>query len=806
MRTVKSKRFHVFLSGLLFSATLAGCVSDGAVRLNADEPISFQQAAQLIDELDRRMTARGTIGVKSPDVWGQDRLARFRSEYEREMARQLGEGFNSDNNAAIRRYEAESQRLQVAATVSDHPFSPTPTTPAPAAATPPAAAETKPGAKGGIVLEPTVVLDERSHYLNHLNQLRRINAGDDLTDRPGYGLYLVRMPVTLSPGPESRIGKGAIITVSAKSHMNKDMLRITLRNVVINETLNNLNQVIAAQTRKEGRPRTSRGGDGFSLIAYADTEVIYGPTNIAFLLEEVEREIGDELKAEPHHRDARVAEWLKRELTASYSFVEEASTDQHSSHGGPTPLDQIGELVTHRRYEELAKLCGNDPSATAVVRAGYESGGAMARRRKVVELLGFALRIQAAAVNKSLKDEILSYYPTIELDYVKNINFFDSNPSDDALNLFQGYVQAKWPLRVFSIEPVIAQQNVADTYSGRGGISLSLAGSGPAGPVKLSAGVSNDRRTEVDEAAIRLNPTMVGFGAGKSTFGWIFYPQIQTTRPRKDNLYTSVARTVFTGRSPDPAARELRIEPGQRECTALVVMSNFTPAIEFTTVANWFDTTDNLDGQKAEIEKASILASSIVQAEGALLRIRDDKRQYSGRDMRIALERVEQLKDFMPTQRFNSPVPFCGEGNDARIFTSQGGQLRPTVTGWHGMPPEEGISSTIFLEGNNFTIHDTRVLIGNEPAEALLVSKTLLQVTISKEARPSASGGGPRFFDVNVATPHGVSNHMLIETRPGDPSRLKEHEKPPPPSKPEVLHELIKIKEEQRTASDLKAH
>ena len=54
-------------------------------------------------------------------------------------------------------------------------------------------------------LESTVVLDEQSNYLNHLNQLRRVNAGDDLADRPGYGLYLVRIPVTLSPGPRSAV-------------------------------------------------------------------------------------------------------------------------------------------------------------------------------------------------------------------------------------------------------------------------------------------------------------------------------------------------------------------------------------------------------------------------------------------------------------------------------------------------------------------------------------------------------------------------------------------------------------------------
>ena len=74
-----------------------------------------------------------------------------------------------------------------------------------------------PAPKPPASLEPIVVLDEHSNYLNHLNQLRRINAGDDLADRPGYGLYLIRIPVTLSPGPRSRRGKGAIISVSGSS-------------------------------------------------------------------------------------------------------------------------------------------------------------------------------------------------------------------------------------------------------------------------------------------------------------------------------------------------------------------------------------------------------------------------------------------------------------------------------------------------------------------------------------------------------------------------------------------------------------
>ena len=110
--------------------------------------------------------------------------------------------------------------------------------------------------KSQVALEPTVVLDEHSSYLNHLNQLRRINAGDDLTDRPGYGLYLVRIPVTLSPGPRSRRGKGAIITVSAKSVMTKHTLRSSLRNAVINETVADLTQAIVSRSTQDGRPES----------------------------------------------------------------------------------------------------------------------------------------------------------------------------------------------------------------------------------------------------------------------------------------------------------------------------------------------------------------------------------------------------------------------------------------------------------------------------------------------------------------------------------------------------------------------
>ena len=70
-------------------------------------------------------------------------------------------------------------------------------------------------------LEPNVQLDEMGDYISHLHRLRRVNLGDDNADSAGYGLYLLRVPVSIEPGDHTKKGFGAIVNLTVGHDFNK---------------------------------------------------------------------------------------------------------------------------------------------------------------------------------------------------------------------------------------------------------------------------------------------------------------------------------------------------------------------------------------------------------------------------------------------------------------------------------------------------------------------------------------------------------------------------------------------------------
>ncbi len=243
---------------------------------------TVQKLAKQIDKLERHVDEYGSVVSKVPDVWGEERLTIHRDEYERTMAATLNQ-FQGTINAQVRRSDDAflAAAVAVSSAVGNNPpttvinvtkdkgdviqstKTTTTITPVDVPAADPASvlglsgAETglstgfvttsqslrrsvqdsadQPANSGQVALEPTEYLDQLSRYVNHLHELRRINAGDDTKTLPGYALNLIRVPVSVMPGSKTREGYGAEITFTVSPQIGPELLSTTFRSMVLND-------------------------------------------------------------------------------------------------------------------------------------------------------------------------------------------------------------------------------------------------------------------------------------------------------------------------------------------------------------------------------------------------------------------------------------------------------------------------------------------------------------------------------------------------------------------------------------------
>ena len=232
------------------------------------------ELAHAIDRLEDTIDTYGSIVPKQPDIWGEARWTAHRADYERILAAEL-ENFRFTLNAQMRTSDAafllnattlsnvvvdtEREvgddstvlRIENEPVLAANPFSgtPQPDFARSATATPAGLPEFSTvvnplneatGTTVGLSVEPTVYLDQLSRYVKHLNQLRRINEGDDTNDFPGYALNLMRIPVSVLPGDKTRAGYGAEVTMTLRPELTPDLLPGTFRDLVINDLLDQL--------------------------------------------------------------------------------------------------------------------------------------------------------------------------------------------------------------------------------------------------------------------------------------------------------------------------------------------------------------------------------------------------------------------------------------------------------------------------------------------------------------------------------------------------------------------------------------
>ena len=713
-----------------------------------------------------------------------------------------------------------------------------------------------------LALEPTTHLDQLSRYLSHLAELRRVNEGDDSADAPGYALNLVRLPVSITPGTHTRKGHGAEITIRAEAVLGPDLLPTTFRNLVINDLVDMIapsltwcvndpecvawattiaaDGALAEPARRQGvmaameqlarrlpvpapaaapAVKTRRARLPLPATQLVDVAGI-GP--IAILVRDTRTALASHPANRPCIDYLDVRGHLAEELEAAADFL-----DQDDQRHAWTDLAgwNLAALVRGRRLDEIAALrcrflCGLTP-AMPVDGAGElllpaddaccgPAHTAPPLCRTTTAVLAWGILVESALLNDRLAADMReapAAVGMVPMDGRCAGPFFGPDPTPEARQAFADYVRARWPVRVFALDPVRAEQNVDDAYARRRELQIAMAMAAATGRLNTQAMTRFTRRLETDMAVVALNQTAVGFTHGADTFGWRFYPRVQTP-PTRGTLAT-VAET-FCGPTSEADLAGRALEPGQRECTALVVMPSFVPTLNLDVRTNWFSLVH--PGRTEQTLRHTMELSRAVQA------LRHDQAAcarcahlYRPGEVARLLAHVEALDRRLPLQTVQARIPAENTSGGFELFQSGVTDLAPELVGWYGAPGiDPAAATTLFLIGKGFSVHDTSVIAGGMPCRFTLMSREVLRVEVPPGARPIMQAacdgvvavprtvgivrtaaaeplpapagddavqtvdtdrappcgldacGRREMVDVHLATPYGVSSHLLV--------------------------------------------
>lgn len=819
---------------------------------------AVERLAAEIDWLSHHVEAYGSVVAKQPDVWGQSRLMRHRNEYEAQMQKQLGH-FADRSQAAIRRsdqaflsmalaLEAATDRRRpadVSATGKPHEFVP--------------ADATYDFGGGPLALEPTIHLDHLSRYVNHLHELRRINEGDDSADAPGYALALVRLPVSVIPGKRTQRGHGAEITLTAEPCLGDDLLPTTFRSLAINDLVDMIAPpltacvndpecrawaaTITAAMPTDAEPSARQGVmAAMKFLAariptltpspapavktrrarmplpFSQLADVSGIRQIAILIRDTHAALARHPANRPCIEYADVRRYLAEELEAAADFL---ARDRQRQLWEEMPGWHLADLIRGRRIDELAVIrchvfnrigTGSDvESAIPPHGPGICCDDRLPTTpicRTTTAVLAWGILVESALLDERLIDDIRDAATGRQVVAGGCAGpFYGPDPSPEARAAFNDYVRCRWPIRVFALDPVTQEQKVEDTFSRQRELQVALAMAFASGQISAATMSRYARRIETDMATVALNKTAVSFSHGADTFGWRFYPRVQTPPTR-----TSLAAFSETlcGPAPDADLAQRKLEPGQRECTALVVVPSFVPMMTLDVRTGWFSLTH--PGSTDQSMRQTMLLSRSVQAmRHSVAACSRAAHLYRDGEVARLLRTVEQLDRRLPLQTLQAQIPVENTGGGFELFNTGVTDLAPELIGWYGAPGIDPDGTTqLFLIGRGFSVHDTTIIAGGKPVTCTLISRDVLRAeipagvaTLAPPPLASASRGslaltaaveplpaprsapGPvipaapqadgcvagcqevacqdrEVVDIHLATPYGVSSHLLV--------------------------------------------
>jgi hypothetical protein len=433
-----------------------------------------------------------------------------------------------------------------------------------------------------------------------------------------------------------------------------------------------------------------------------------------------------------HYPD--VQNYLQEELGAAYAFLKAPESRPFWEFCTP---DFANDVHSRRLGALYTRRCEFEKNAVAVASAGSRA----ATNPGMTTALAWAILVDSTLLNQQLIEDMK------QAPIARGGNFgppacppdrwpayFLPDPGKPEREAFNEYVRCRWPLHVFALDPEADQENIADTYSSRREMQLAMSLAFVSGSLSAENMFRYARRLETDMETIAINNTAVGFSHGSETFGWRFFPRYQT--PDTPGNLKACLQDFFCG-GPDRKAllRQRQLEPGIRECVAIVLMPSFVPYADLDASSNWF-ALDNprrkLMNSKAAIrlgDQLKFIQNSAQMGASNVQCTRDG-------DLERLMRRADQLEARLPLQSMSVQVPYENTLGGFAMFSTGVTDLAPELFGWYGAPAINlDAPTTIFLIGNHFSVHQTRVLVGGqEVTNQEMLSRQVMKVTIPPNA------------------------------------------------------------------------
>lgn len=340
------------------------------------------------------------------------------------------------------------------------------------------------------------------------------------------------------------------------------------------------------------------------------------------------------------------------------------------------------------------------------------TGGAY---NKPTGAFAWAIIVEAALLNEQMIRDMRSTASAKGCDCLPTewAPFYLPEPPMHAISAFNQYVKCRWPIHVFHVDPMVQDQNVGDSFSQRRELQLAMAIAVASGQVGVDQVTNYARRVELDMETIALNRTIVGFSHGEDTFGWRFGPRVQTPEI-ESNFKVAFRDLLLGGPKRDALLANHRIEPGSRECVALVIAPSFLRQFIVDVHSDWQKLT-NTRSTKPSTTKAVQMSHEIRELRNLANQCSLDAHEYRDGEVYRLLRRVDQLSKELPMQTMRVELPVANRLGGFRLMVPGGANDRsPQLYSWHGAP---GINlegeTTLFLTGENFSLHGTRVIAGS---------------------------------------------------------------------------------------------